>query len=193
MKKTLILASASPRRAELLTQLHVEFKVRPVDIDESARHGETPDAQVVRLATEKAREAMALLDKDDLPASVVLASDTLIALDGKSLGKPRNKQHSREILQQLSGREHEVLTAVCICSSLRETTELITTQITFAQLTDDEIDTYWNSGEPADKAGSYAIQGLGGKFVKAITGSYSAVVGLPLYETHRLLKEYGVL
>ncbi|MCU7554682.1 Maf family nucleotide pyrophosphatase [Alteromonas sp. ASW11-19] len=192
MSKSLILASASPRRTALLNQLGIAHTVRPVDIDESRQGEESPLTQVTRLASEKARAAFALLDDDEQTNHVVLASDTLIALDGESLGKPRDLADSRRMLQALSGRTHDVLTAISARDCNEEVTECIRTKVEFAPLTDEDIVRYWQTGEPSDKAGSYAIQGIGGQFVKAIEGSASAVVGLPLYETRLLLSRFGV-
>jgi len=192
---SVVLASASPRRTMLLDQMGIAHSVKPVDIDESALINETPEAQVARLAEQKAKTALARLqDVDALSESTrVLASDTLIAFNGVSLGKPEDKEDARRILSMLSNNEHEVLTAISVASTTKQVTQTITTKVTFAALTNDEIDAYWDTGEPADKAGSYAIQGIGGQFVKSINGSASAVVGLPLYETRQLLREFGVV
>ena len=195
MNYSVVLASASPRRTMLLDQMGIAYSVKPVDIDESAFANETPEAQVARLAEQKAKTALARLhDEDALNENTrVLASDTLIAFNGVSLGKPEDKEDARRILSMLSNNEHEVLTAISVASTTKQVTQTITTKVTFAALTNDEIDAYWDTGEPADKAGSYAIQGIGGQFVKAINGSASAVVGLPLYETRQLLREFGVV
>ncbi len=195
MNYSVVLASASPRRTMLLDQMGIAHSVKPVDIDESALVNETPEAQVTRLAEQKAKTALARLqDEDALSESTrVLASDTLIAFNGVSLGKPEDKDDARRILSMLSNNQHEVLTAISVASTTKQVTQIITTKVTFAALTNDEIDAYWDTGEPADKAGSYAIQGIGGQFVKAINGSASAVVGLPLYETRQLLREFGVV
>lgn len=195
MNYSVVLASASPRRTMLLDQMGIAYSVKPVDIDESALANETPEAQVARLAEQKAKTALARLhDEDALNENTrVLASDTLIAFNGVSLGKPEDKEDARRILSMLSNNEHEVLTAISVASTTKQVTQTITTKVTFAALTNDEIDAYWDTGEPADKAGSYAIQGIGGQFVKAINGSASAVVGLPLYETRQLLREFGVV
>jgi septum formation protein len=192
---SVVLASASPRRTMLLDQMGIAHSVKPVDIDESALANETPEAQVARLAEQKAQTALARLHDEDVlnENTRVLASDTLIAFNGVSLGKPEDKEDARRILSMLSNNEHEVLTAITVASTTKHVTQTITTKVTFAALTNDEIDAYWDTGEPADKAGSYAIQGIGGQFVKAINGSASAVVGLPLYETRQLLREFGVV
>ena len=188
--RTLMLASASPRRAELLSQIGVEFIQQPVDLDESALSNEPPKAQVLRLAAEKANAAWLQVEGT---AQVVLASDTMVVLDNQALGKPRNADHARSMLQSLSGRQHEVMTSVSVRDATRQKTLCVVTQVVFGPLTAAQIDDYWATGEPADKAGAYGIQGIGGQFVKSINGSYSAVVGLPLYETVQLLKEFEVM
>ena len=188
--RTLMLASASPRRAELLSQIGVEFIQQPVDLDESALSNEPPKAQVLRLAAEKANAAWLQAEGT---AQVVLASDTMVVLDNQALGKPRNAEHARSMLQSLSGRQHEVMTSVSVRDATRQKTLCVVTQVVFGPLTAAQIDDYWATGEPTDKAGAYGIQGIGGQFVKSINGSYSAVVGLPLYETVQLLKEFEVM
>lgn len=188
--RTLMLASASPRRAELLSQIGVEFIQQPVDLDESALSNEPPKAQVLRLAAEKANAAWLQAEGT---AQVVLASDTMVVLDNQALGKPRNADHARSMLHSLSGRQHEVMTSVSVRDATRQKTLCVVTQVVFGPLTATQIDDYWATGEPADKAGAYGIQGIGGQFVKSIKGSYSAVVGLPLYETVQLLKEFEVM
>lgn len=195
MTKSVVLASASPRRTALLTQMNIAHTIQPADIDESPREYETPMELVARLATEKAQAVKAHLeDKQAMTEDkVILASDTLISFDGQSVGKPEDKADSKRILTMLSGKTHEVLTAICGLSNTKQQTEVITTSVTFAALTDEQIDAYWETGEPADKAGSYAIQGIGGEFVVSINGSASAVIGLPLYETRQLLNAFGVV
>lgn len=195
MNYSVVLASASPRRTMLLDQMGIAHSVKPVDIDESALVNETPEAQVARLAEQKAKTALVRLENEGAlsESTRVLASDTLIAFNGVSLGKPEDMEDARRILSMLSDNQHEVLTAISVASTTKQVTQTITTKVTFAALTNDEIDAYWDTGEPADKAGSYAIQGIGGQFVKAINGSASAVVGLPLYETRQLLREFGVV
>lgn len=188
----LILASASPRRTALLHQVGIAHSVMPVDIDESPLADERPWNQVLRLAAAKADTAFARLGGDQ-QNSVILASDTLIALDGESIGKPKDRADSHHILSQLSGRTHDVLTSISLKSATRQRNECIRTKVQFAVLTAQQIDAYWATGEPKDKAGSYAIQGIGGQFVKAIEGSASAVIGLPLYETIQLLNEFGAI
>ena len=148
-----------------------------------------------RLAAEKGQAVKAkLASKQTLTDdTVILASDTLIAFNGQSVGKPENKADAKRILTMLSGNTHEVLTAISVLNNTRQQTQVITTSVTFAALTNEQITAYWETGEPADKAGSYAIQGIGGEFVVSINGSASAVIGLPLYETRQLLNEFGVV
>ncbi len=198
MTARLILASGSPRRREMLENLGVEFAVRPVDIDESPLDGESPEPYVLRLARAKARAATA----DDAAASseVVLAADTIVALDGELLGKPRDPADARRMLERLSGREHEVLTGVAVIGGAgREASRggelrvgVERTRVRFAELSAEEIAWYVATGEPLDKAGAYAIQGYGALFVDAVDGNYSNVVGLPLPLTYRLRREAGL-
>ena len=195
MTKSVVLASASPRRTALLKQMNIAHTIQPADIDESPRLNETPLSLVSRLAAEKGQAVKAkLASKQTLTDdTVILASDTLIAFNGQSVGKPENKADAKRILTMLSGNTHEVLTAISVLNNTRQQTQVITTSVTFAALTNEQITAYWEPGEPADKAGSYAIQGIGGEFVVSINGSASAVIGLPLYETRQLLNEFGVV
>lgn len=179
----IILASASPRRRELLDQIGIRYDVMPVDIDESAACGESPQALVQRLAMEKATAAWQLSDKN-IP---VLGADTLGVLDGELLVKPENLAHARRMLKAMSGRTHRILSAVAIRHQGGHDSCVNISKVTFKSISDAEIDAYWASGEPQDKAGTYAIQGLGAVFVKHLEGSYSGVMGLPLYETWELL------
>ncbi|MDC8829742.1 Maf family protein [Alteromonas gilva] len=188
--RELTLASASPRRAELLTQIGVEFTKRPVDLDESALPAERPSELVMRLAGAKAKAAAKLLQSTN---NVILASDTIVVLDDEALGKPVDFAHARQMLSSLSGRSHQVLTAISVKDASRQKTVCVATDVHFATLSDEDIEQYWATGEPADKAGAYGIQGIAGQFVRSIGGSYSAVVGLPLYETVQLLKEFEVI
>ncbi|MEC8232262.1 MAG: Maf family protein [Pseudomonadota bacterium] len=194
MTKSVVLASASPRRTALLKQMNIAHRILPADIDETPKDGESPDTLVKRLAAEKALAVKAKLTQQGemTNETVILASDTLIAFNGNSVGKPENKADAQRILRMLSGNKHEVLTAISAVSNVKQRTEVINTYVEFASLTDAQIDAYWETGEPADKAGSYAIQGIGGEFVVSINGSASAVVGLPLYETRQLLNAFGV-
>lgn len=184
----LILASASPRRRELLEQIGVKVVVQPADIDESVIPAESPQSYVRRLALAKARRGYQL-GRASLPA---LGSDTSVVVDDQILGKPASLEEAREMLMRLSGREHQVLTGVALVSDQGEQSRVVCTRVWFKSLTLDEIDSYWHSGEPCDKAGGYGIQGKGAVFVTRIEGSYSAVVGLPLAETADLLSSIGV-
>ena len=189
--RKLVLASASPRRAELLTQIGVKFSVMPADLDESPLAGEQPEALVKRLAAEKAKAAAQV--HKDTEGCVVLASDTVVVLDNQALGKPNDFADAAAMLGALSDRKHQVMTAVSLLDDTRQKTICVTTQVHFGPLSATQIARYWETGEPADKAGAYGIQGIAGQFVKSIEGSYSAVVGLPLYETVQLLQEFGVI
>nr|MBO2510515.1 septum formation inhibitor Maf [Gammaproteobacteria bacterium] len=185
----LYLASGSPRRRELLAQIGVPFRVLKLEIDESALPGEAPEAYVERLARAKAQAGLVQLDD---PEAVVLGADTAVVLDGRILGKPADRAAALATLQALSGREHLVLTAVALAASGRCKARVVASRVEFRSLSDAEIAAYWETGEPRDKAGSYGIQGLAAVFVRALHGSYSAVVGLPLCETAELLAEFGV-
>lgn len=189
---TLILASASPRRTALLNQMGFAHTQMPVDIDESPKAGEKPEILVERLAAEKALTAYQRLDDEQKRDAIILASDTLIAFEGESLGKPADEADCVAMLQRLSGQVHEVLTSISVLDAQRQVTQTIITQVHFAPVSEAQSRQYWATGEPADKAGSYAIQGIGGQFVKSVKGSVSAVIGLPLYETRCLLNEFGV-
>jgi septum formation protein len=181
----LILASSSPRRNELLAAAGYEFETVTVEVDESIDKLEPPGDHVRRLALEKAR---AVFEKH--PTAVVLGADTIVLLGGEMLGKPRNDEDATRMLRLLSGREHEVLTGVAIVSPQRTVVEVARTKVWFNPLTEEEIVDYVGSGEPQDKAGAYAIQGLGSRFIDRINGSYSNVVGLPVSLVYRLLKGY---
>ncbi len=187
---TLYLASGSPRRRELLTQIGVPFLTQIAPIDENALPGESPLAYVERLARAKGHAGLAALV--DADGAVVLGADTAVVLDGRILGKPRDRADALATLQALSGRSHQVLTAVALVSRERQASQVVTSQVTFRPLTQAEIEAYWASGEPQDKAGSYGIQGLAAVFVSQLQGSYSAVVGLPLCETAALLAEFAI-
>ncbi len=187
---TLYLASGSPRRRELLTQIGVPFLTQIAPIDENALPGESPLAYVERLALAKGHAGLAALADSD--GAVVLGADTAVVLDGCILGKPCDRADALATLQALSGRSHQVLTAVALVSRERQAARVVTSQVTFRPLTQAEIEAYWASGEPQDKAGSYGIQGLAAVFVSQLQGSYSAVVGLPLCETAALLAEFAI-
>lgn len=182
----LCLASASPRRRELLSSIGVAVEIRPVDIDETPALGEGAEAYVARLAREKALAGARL---SSLPT---LGSDTAVVRDGEILGKPEGPAHAAAMLRSLSGREHRVLTALAVTGPAGLLEACVATTVAMREISDDEIAAYWASGEPADKAGGYAIQGRGAVFVEHIAGSHSAVVGLPLFETAALLRRQGV-
>ena len=179
------LASASPRRSALLQQIDVPHEVRPVDIDETPHPGESPARYALRLAQEKARALRATLPADD--RKPVLAADTTVALGDEILGKPADRDDAARILGRLSGRDHEVHTAVALLHERGAAARVSTSTVSFRELSEAEIDWYWRTGEPADKAGAYAVQGHGAIFVRHLSGSYSGVMGLPLYETWELL------
>lgn len=185
------LASASPRRRELLRQIGVHFQVIEPNVDEGVRSGELPREYVTRLAREKAEAAAAIVRERRLAPQPIVAADTSVVVDGDILGKPGDRAESAAMLARLSGRTHEVLTAVCVLAEHPEIA-LSQSRVTFAELTADEIAAYWDTGEPRDKAGSYAIQGWGAQFVARLDGSYSGVMGLPLFEFTQLLKKMGL-
>ncbi|ACO77494.1 Maf-like protein [Azotobacter vinelandii CA] len=190
MVATLYLASGSPRRRELLTQIGVPFTTLAVTIDETPLADETPATYVERLARDKAAAGLAGLAGDR--QAVVLGADTTVALDGRILGKPGSRAEALAMLRALGGRGHEVLTAVALASAGRCEARLVRSRVTFRPLAAAETEAYWATGEPLDKAGGYAIQGLAAVFVSHLEGSYSAVVGLPLCETAQLLAEFGI-
>ncbi|MGY8818920.1 MAG: Maf family protein [Pseudomonadales bacterium] len=185
----LFLASASPRRRELLTQIGVPFSLLSVAIDETPGAAEAPDVYVQRLAREKALAGLSLVSDD---SACVMGADTTVVLDQQILGKPADRADALAMLRALSGREHEVMTAVALANRSGCDVRLVTSQVRFRPISIQEAEAYWASGEPQDKAGSYAIQGWGAVFVSALEGSYSAVVGLPLCETAQLLDAYGL-
>ncbi|MGL4475318.1 MAG: Maf family protein [Shewanella sp.] len=189
---TLVLASSSPRRKELLAQAlfsaeQTEFSIVVPDIDETPHQDEAASAYVVRLAIEKAQAGVKLCEHIAHPA--VLGSDTIVVLDNQLLGKPQDVSDAKAILRALSGRRHQVMTAVALVTENSVDSRLVTTYVQFCPLSEADIAAYVATGEPMDKAGAYGIQGLGGCFVAAIEGSYSAVVGLPLVETRELLAQ----
>ncbi|WP_339720915.1 Maf family protein [uncultured Paraglaciecola sp.] len=185
----LLLASQSPRRAELLKQIGIPFSQYPVDINETVLSHETPDQYVRRMAQEKSNLGF----KRAGAKKLVLGADTIVVAQGNILGKPIDKTDALRMLNILSDNTHQVFTAVTITSAKQQKTLVVETQVCFGPLTTQQMLGYWQSGEPQDKAGSYGIQGLGGQFVKYINGSYSSVVGLPLYQTRLLLTEFGIL
>ncbi|WP_413494067.1 Maf family protein [Morganella psychrotolerans] len=180
------LASTSPRRRELIKLLNVQCEILSPCIDEIRRDGESAPAYAERLAREKS-QAGVLLATEERP---VIGSDTIVVLDGEVLEKPRDEAHAFAMLSALSGHTHQVMTAVAVSDRFRTLSILIVTDVTFRRLSDCEIKEYIQSGEPMDKAGAYGIQGLGGRYVRKINGSYHAVVGLPLVETEELIKRY---
>lgn len=183
------LASASPRRAALLTQIGAAHQVRAVAVDESVLHGEQPARYVQRLAALKAETLWR--DLRQPVRAAVLAADTAVAIDGKILGKPVEERDCVRMLTLLSGRTHQVFTGVALCWAEGSEGRLSVSDVTFRRLGSDEIHAYWRSGEPADKAGAYAIQGLAALFIERIAGSYSGIMGLPLFETGELLALTG--
>lgn len=180
------LASASPRRKELLTQLGIEFSQFSVDADESQLAHESPYDYVERLARLKAQMGV----EQGYTDRPVLGSDTVVVIDNQSLCKPRDEDDFKQTLKRLSGNTHQVLTAIAFASPDKVLSCVVSTDVTFKILSDQEIQAYWLTGEPQDKAGGYGIQGLGGRFVTHISGSYFAVVGLPLHETEQLLHTF---
>ena len=185
---TIILASASPRRAELLKQLGLDFNVIPADIDESVHEGEVATDYVQRMAIEKGQ----VIRQQCQPSDLIISADTAVCINQQILGKPENEEDGIQMLATLSGCVHTVLTAVVVSQSEYLGYSLSESMVTFRTLTREEIKRYWQTGEPRDKAGAYAIQGLGAIFVKNLQGSFSGVMGLPLYETAQLLKEARV-
>jgi septum formation protein len=181
----LVLASQSPRRREMLEALGFALEVRPADVDEEVVPGEPAREYVQRLAREKARAVPSA-------GAPVVAADTAVVLDGEVLGKPRDDADARRMLRSLSGRAHEVLTAVCVRSGAVELEDAVASAVVLEPLADDFVDWYVASGEPRDKAGAYAVQGLAGAVVRRVEGSVTNVIGLPLAETLALLRRAGV-
>lgn len=186
------LASQSPRRAELLAQIGVPFQQFAVDIDETPQVGESPEALVQRLAMEKARAGWQRLTISESELAPVLGSDTVVVCNGEALGKPKDKAEGMAMLQALSQAPHQVLTAVALVDAEGQQVILNTSTVQFRALSEQEKERYWHTGEPADKAGGYGIQGAAAVFIEHISGSYSGVMGLPLYETAQLLARSGV-
>lgn len=185
----LYLASGSPRRRELLAVLELAFERLVTDVAEQKQPNEAPADYVVRLACDKALAGVAVAPQD-LP---VLGADTIVVLDGQVLEKPRDEAHAAQMLTALSGRQHQVMTAIALADRQTHRSTLVVTDVTFRSLSADDIQHYILSGEPMDKAGAYGIQGKGGCFVREIRGSYYAVVGLPLVETQELYSEFAAL
>lgn len=192
MSLKIYLASRSPRRGELLRQIGVDFEVLPSDVDESVRPGEAPEHYVLRLAREKAEACLQRITLDNLPAMPVLAADTTVCADGEILGKPENDTDACDMLRRMSDRWHSVHTGIALAWDGNVEVMISSTQVEMAPLTEQEIASYVASGEPHDKAGSYGIQGLAGAFVRRIEGSFTGVMGLPVYETAQLLRKAGL-
>ena len=190
--KTIYLASRSPRRAELLTQIGLDFIVLPSDIDETPMLDEQSHAYVLRLAAEKAQACYASLIAQSSLIYPVLAADTTVSIDGKILGKPQDDDDAFQMLTSMSGRWHEVHTGIALATSDGMKVAISTTKVEMAKLSDETILAYVATGEPLDKAGAYGIQGLAGALIKRIEGSYSGVMGLPIYETAQLLGQAGI-
>lgn len=194
------LASRSPRRRELLRQIGVKFNLllmretlgRPVDIDEAPFSDEVPTDYIYRIVRSKANEGRRRITQRKLPLLPVLVADTMVTLDGCILGKPRSIEHAEEILTSLSGRSHQVLTAIAISVRDDVHVRLSTSTVRFREITEREIRKYLANNNVLDKAGAYAIQGLAAAFIVEISGSYSGIMGLPLYETAQLLEEIGI-
>lgn len=189
---SIYLASRSPRRAELLQQMGVSFSVVPADIDETPRAMERSDAYVKRLAIEKAQAGYALVLQKAWFEMPVLAADTTVSIDGEILGKPQDDEDAYRMLSLMSGRWHEVHTGIAVAQAGHVAMEISSTMVQMDDLSDAVIRAYIATGEPKDKAGAYGIQGIAGSLIKRIEGSYSGVMGLPVYETAKLLKQAGI-
>ena len=179
----IILASSSPRRQELLKQLGLDFDIYSPDVDESVQADETVEQYVELLARDNAQVVL-----NQCPEAIVIAADTSLSFAGKIIGKPESKQHAFEIWSALSGQWHDVYSGVCVASSSKVLSTVVRTQVEFQCLSHVEMEKYWATGEPVGKAGAYAIQGIAAQYIPQIQGSYSNVVGLPLYETVQLLE-----
>ncbi len=173
-------------------QIGIRHRVIDVEVDETLEADEAAAIYVERIARAKAAAGWAACRANALPLLPVLGADTSVVLDGDVLGKPRDADEARAMLRRLSGQSHEVLTGVSVCGTIEQIACVSSTRVWFRSLTDAEIEWYWASGEPRDKAGAYGIQGLAARFVERIEGSYSGVVGLPLFETDALLRQFGL-
>lgn len=189
---TIYLASNSPRRKELIQQLGVEFIPLESKIDETPYFDETADRYCLRLAIEKNRKAQAVRSKQYFANLPILTADTTVSIEQKILGKPKDSEDAIAMLKQLSGKTHYVFTALCVSYNGQQFSCVQTNEVEFKLLTDTEISTYVATGIPLDKAGAYGIQGIGGCFVKRLSGSFTGVMGLPLYETAELLRQCGI-
>jgi septum formation protein len=183
-----VLASGSPRRQELLEQIGVAYRLGSHTVDEAVKPEEFAADYVQRLALEKAQSVL-LMGETEWP---VLGADTTVTVDGQILGKPEDKEDALRMWRMLSGREHVVYSSVALCTADDKAVMVSASRVLFRQISATECESYWRSEEPIGKAGAYAIQGLGGLFVEKIEGSYSGIVGLPLFETDVLLKRFGV-
>jgi len=198
--KRIYLASRSPRRRDLLKQIGVPFELmllredlrRGVDIDEMPLPDESPGVYVLRIARTKVEMAVRQIAYRALPQKPVLAADTTVVFDGQIVGKPDDAEHAARILRALSGREHQVLTAVAVAMRERVETQISVSSVCLRELSEADIRRYCATGEPLDKAGAYAIQGRAGAFVTRISGSYSGIMGLPLMETTELLQKFDI-
>ena len=188
IRPRVILASASPRRRELLRLVGIDHEIRPADIDESYLPGERPNAHAERLARSKAETIASVAG----PEVVTIGSDTIVVVDGDVLGKPRDRHHAKEMLRRLSGRSHVVMTGVAVAWRGQTLSGVEEVGVTFRDLSDDEIDLYIDTGEPMDKAGAYGIQGFGATIVARVDGDYFAVMGLALNRLASLLRDAGL-
>ena len=182
-----VLASGSPRRAQIMEAIGVPCRVAPQKIDESLRDGESVVNYVERLSREKAESALG-----EFCQSVIIGADTVVVLGDLILEKPKDKAAGTEMLSLLSGRRHLVFTGLTVLYSSLVITDVVTTEVSFRDISNEEMELYWKTGEPEDKAGGYGLQGIGGTFVTSIRGSYSGVLGLPVFETERALKKAGI-
>ncbi|MEK7191531.1 MAG: Maf family protein [Pseudomonadota bacterium] len=186
------LASASPRRQELLRQLGIAFEAMPSNLVEVPQAGERPEDYVLRVARDKVRQVARQVRERGLAPCPVLGADTEVVLEGEILGKPRDAQQGQAMLRKLAGHTHEVLTGLALLHQDVEYKAINRSRVTFGPLTDADIRRYWDTGEPADKAGGYAVQGRAAAFIQRIEGSYSGIMGLPLFELMQLLQQAGV-
>ena len=182
-----VLASESPRRAQIMEAIGVPCRVAPQKIDESLRQGESAKDYVGRLSREKAESALG-----EFCQSVIIGADTVVAMGDLILEKPKDRAAGKEMLSLLSGRRHLVLTGLTVLYSSSVITDVVMTEVVFRDISKDEMELYWETGEPEDKAGGYGLQGIGGTFVTSIRGSYSGVLGLPVFETERALQKAGI-
>lgn len=189
-KPFIYLASTSPRRQILLNQINIAFQSLPIQVTEEICEGESPRQYADRLALEKAQAGWTSADRKEIYP--VLGADTVVVFNNSLLEKPKDKEDSIRMLHQLSGNTHEVLTSIAIVQHDQIATACSISRVQFRDISRDEMEAYWNTQEPIDKAGGYAIQGRGAIFIKQIEGSYSGIMGLPLYETALLLKEFGI-